>query len=146
MTRRRCLDCGNVTTNGTRCETCHTELRRARERGRHRPPRIRPHYAGDYQRRARFVRQNATVCWICLQGPRPNDPWTADHLTPGDPKSVLLPAHRSCNSRRQDKPVPATVHQRPEQRACQSCGAPPGQWCRRHKDTTPGPTLICLDR
>jgi hypothetical protein len=98
--RRTCLECGTITTDGTRCQDCRRQLNRQRERARHRPPRIRPHYAGNYQARAKAVRDNASVCWICLEGPRPNDPWTADHLTPGDPNSALAPAHRSCNSRR----------------------------------------------
>ena len=98
--RRRCLTCGNVTTDGSRCTPCHRELKQHHERHRERPPRDRPHYGGNYYRRAKQVRDNASVCWICLEGPLPNDPWTADHLTPGDPDSALLPAHRSCNSRR----------------------------------------------
>jgi hypothetical protein len=46
------------------------------------------------------VRAEAVACWLCGDGPRPDDPWTADHVTPGDPDSILLAAHRSCNSRR----------------------------------------------
>ena len=42
------------------------------------------------------------VCWLCHEPARMGDPWTADHVTPGDPDSILLPAHRSCNSRRGD--------------------------------------------
>ena len=31
---------------------------------------------------------------------QPGDPWQADHHTPGDINSILLPTHRSCNARR----------------------------------------------
>lgn len=93
---RPCLDCGQLTTNGTRCPTCAT--RTATQRAARRPPRT--HYTGDYRRRAKQVRDNATHCWICGNPARPGDPWQADHLHPGDPDSPLLPAHRSCNAAR----------------------------------------------
>ena len=86
-----CLDCGTLTPN-TRCHTCHQASRK--------------HYKGDYAQRSRQVRDTATHCWICGQPAKPNDPWTADHYYPGDPTSPLLPAHKSCNSRRQDTPPP----------------------------------------
>ena len=94
--QRPCLNCNQLTTHGTRCPTCttHTSTQRAARR----PP--RPHYTGDYRRRAKQTRDNATHCWICGQGPRPGDPWQADHLYPADPNSPLLPAHRSCNAAR----------------------------------------------
>lgn len=92
---RPCLNCGQL-TNTTRCPTCqhtHTQTTRA-------------HYRGNYKRRSKHVRDNATTCHLCGQGWRPDDPWTADHLNPGDtsPDAILLPAHRSCNSSRQAKP------------------------------------------
>jgi len=57
-------------------------------------------YTAQYRKQALEVRANATTCWICDQGPKPDDPWTADHVDAGQPTSPLLPAHRSCNSRR----------------------------------------------
>ena len=42
------------------------------------------------------------VCWLCGETARVDDPWTADHVEPGNPDSILMPAHRSCNSRRGD--------------------------------------------
>lgn len=89
---RPCLNCGRPTPQ-TRCSECEARkqtLRNAR----------RTHYHGDYRRRARQVRTEAERCWLCGDGPRPDDPWQADHVTPGDPNSLLLPAHRSCNARR----------------------------------------------
>jgi hypothetical protein len=91
---RPCLNCGTLTTNGTRCPICTTQHNRLH------PKPERPHYRGDYKRRARKVRAEAVACWLCGQGARADDPWTADHVTPGDPDSILLAAHRSCNSRR----------------------------------------------
>ena len=98
--QRPCLWCGKLGT-GTRCEPCEakhqiTLVRRASLR----PKKERPHYKGDYQRKSKEVRDNATQCWICGGGQRDHDPWTADHVVPADPESLLLPAHRSCNSRR----------------------------------------------
>ena len=95
-----CLTCRTLTTNGTRCEPCTTKWNRAH------PKPNRPHYAGSYKRRAKIVRDTATNCWICGEGNRGTaDPFTADHLIPADPNSPLAAAHRSCNSRRQNKPI-----------------------------------------
>lgn len=94
--KRPCIVCGTLTDQQTRCE----QHRLAADNQRYRRRGPRAHYAGDYRARAARVRANATECWICGQGPRPGDPWTADHVLPGDPESPLAPAHRSCNSRR----------------------------------------------
>jgi hypothetical protein len=40
---------------------------------------------------------------LCGGGARPNDPWQADHVIPGDADSPLAPAHRSCNAARGNK-------------------------------------------
>lgn len=93
MQPRPCLDCGALTT-ATRCDAC----RKAKERHRDRGP--RPHYAGDYRKRAKAVRESPGPCWLCGELDKPDDPWQADHLLTGDPGSPLLKAHRSCNIRR----------------------------------------------
>jgi len=97
MFNRPCLDCGVLTNKSNRCE-----LHQAQYQARLDAKKIgkREHYKGDYAKRAKIVRDSAVQCWICKEGYRGNDPWTADHYTAGDPSSVLLPAHRSCNSRR----------------------------------------------
>lgn len=99
--QRPCLTCNKLTTNPRRCPTCH----------HHHTTTSRLHYRGNYKRRAKQITDNATTCHLCGQGPRPNDPWTADHVTPGDtsPTAPLLPAHRSCNSSRQAKPIPGAM-------------------------------------
>ena len=96
---RPCLNCRNLTTNATRCTRCQTIWYQQH------PKPDRPHYKGDYRKRAKQIRDNAIACWICGEGKRPNDPFTADHLIPADPNSPLAAAHRSCNSRRQNKPI-----------------------------------------
>jgi hypothetical protein len=67
--------------------------------------RITGQYSGDYKRRAKKVREQAVNCHICGDPARLNDPWEADHIIPGDNTSPLLPAHRSCNQRRGNKPL-----------------------------------------
>lgn len=104
-----CLDCGRLTTLGSRCETHEAERQATRaavapKRKYKNKPR-REHYAGDYHARAKQVRLNAVYCHLCGDSARALDPWTADHLIPGDPLSPLLPAHRSCNSSRKNKPL-----------------------------------------
>jgi hypothetical protein len=94
MIPKPCLGCGKTITIGSRCAKCKSYFDGLR------PKKERPHYKGDYKKRAKFVRDTAVACWICGEGYKHNDPWTADHVVPSDPSSLLLPAHRSCNSRR----------------------------------------------
>lgn len=94
-----CLNCGKLTDGSIRClehKRIHDLKRQKRKK--------RDHYKGDYGKRAKYVRDNAEICWICGGGYAPNDPWTADHYYPAQPDSPLLPAHRSCNSRRGNQP------------------------------------------
>lgn len=96
--RKPCLTCGKLTTNASRCDPCHAAHARALDAKR--DPAKRQHYKGDYRRRAKAVREAASVCWLCGEGERQGDPWQADHVVPGEPESPLMPAHRSCNIRR----------------------------------------------
>jgi hypothetical protein len=101
---RPCLDCGALTNKGNRCQP-HQSAYLTKWNNKYKKD--RPHYSGDYAKRAKIVRQNAEVCWICKEAYKPNDPWTADHVFPGVIDSPLLPAHRSCNSRRGNNPHPS---------------------------------------
>ena len=95
--RRPCLGCRQLTPTGNRCPTCQTKHQALIDAHR---AHKRTHYKGDYAARAKAVRDAATHCWLCGEGPRPDDPWQADHIYPGQPDSPLAPAHRSCNIRR----------------------------------------------
>jgi len=102
MFNRPCLDCGVLTNTSNRCELHQREYQAkmdARKIGK------RNHYKGNYQKRAKLVREAAEICWLCKEGPRVGDPWTADHVYPGVTDSPLLAAHRSCNSSRGNKPL-----------------------------------------
>ena len=90
--RRPCLTCRRLTTQPTRCETCAGRLESLRNASR-------PQYRGDYVARASLIRATATHCHICGQGPRPDDPWQADHVY-GPDNDTLAAAHRSCNIRK----------------------------------------------
>ncbi len=90
--RRPCLTCRRLTTEPTRCLTCEGKRQAMRNASR-------THYKGDYPERSRLVRETATHCWLCGEGARADDPWTADHVH-GPESDVLAPAHRSCNSAR----------------------------------------------
>jgi len=109
MLKKPCIDCGAPTV-GTRCPK-HDEAHRGRvnatQTARRRARGGRPQYSGTWARQSRAIRDNATVCWLCGEGPRPDDPWQADHLYPaamtGGAPSPALPAHRSCNIARSNK-------------------------------------------
>ena len=107
--KKPCIDCGTPTT-GTRCPVHETRHRAAVNRTqtlRRKARGGRPQYSGQWARQAAAVRANATTCWLCGDGPRPNDPWQADHLYPaaltGGAPGPALPAHRSCNIARSNR-------------------------------------------
>ena len=99
---RPCLTCGTPTGQGSYCPA-HTKPKTDTPQ---RKAKKREQYNADYHRLAKHVRETATHCWICGGGPRPHDPWQADHITPGDLAGGLAAAHRSCNAKRGNKPVP----------------------------------------
>lgn len=92
-----------MTRNGSRCPEHQQSRDRYVDMAKAARKKATGQYAGDYRRRAKAVRESATVCWLCGGGVRPNDPWQADHVVPGDPDSPLAPAHRSCNAARGNK-------------------------------------------
>ena len=103
--KRPCLDCGQLTTNKSRCDVHQKRIDDLLEVKRALRKKDSGQYAGDYRKRAKAVRDAATVCHLCGEGARHDDPWQADHLIPGDPDSPLAAAHRSCNARRGNKPL-----------------------------------------
>ena len=110
-----CMDCGRP-ADGTRCPTHATRHQRGKDRTqtlRRISEGGRPHYGGGWKRKAALVRATATVCHICGEGPKPNDPWQADHTIPaqwGAGAGPILPAHRSCNIGRGNR----TRHEQPK--------------------------------
>jgi len=98
---RPCLDCNRLHTDkGDYCAGCRTQRERIRENDPRRKAYKNRLYNSEYQRLAKLIRQNAISCHLCGKAQILGDPWTADHVVPGDINSPLLPAHRSCNSRK----------------------------------------------
>lgn len=103
--KRPCVQCGKLSLNGTRCETCDAPRKQREEERKKLRKRQTGQYSGDYRRRAKAVREAAVTCHICGEGAKDNDPWHADHVIPADPSSPLAPAHKSCNESRGNKPL-----------------------------------------
>ena len=104
---RPCLDCGKLTDGDTRCRDHQAQLNQKKNtmRDAMRREKKKTLYGGAYQRHAKIVRDNAVTCHLCLDPARVGDPWQADHVEASNPHSELLPAHRSCNTKRGDKTV-----------------------------------------
>ena len=96
MPKYPCLTCGDPTTQPPYCST-HRTIKQRKPQSHSRL------YNNQYRKAARVIRENATHCWICKGQPTVSDPIQADHVTTGDPTSILLPIHRSCNTRRQER-------------------------------------------
>ena len=103
--RKPCLDCGELTDGGNRCEVHQRRVDELAEMRRALIKKTLNTYGGDYKRRAKQVRDTAVVCHLCGEGARMGDPWQADHLVAGDSNSPLAAAHGSCNRRRGNKPL-----------------------------------------
>ena len=97
-----CLDCGQLTSGGNRCDYHQNLVAQLHEIKRATVKRESGQYSGSYKRRAALVRATALVCWICGEGARVNDSWQADHVIPADAgdQAELRPAHGSCNRKR----------------------------------------------
>ena len=57
-------------------------------------------YNYQYKKAAKLIKKYAKVCHICKKKFTNRKHVTADHILTGNVNSPLLPAHRSCNSRR----------------------------------------------
>lgn len=102
-----CLDCGELTTGGNRCDEHEYLVQQLHNVKRAAVKKATGQYSGSYRARAKLIRETALLCHLCGDGARVNDPWVADHLVAGSSgdNSVLLPAHKSCNEKRGNKPV-----------------------------------------
>lgn len=110
--QRPCLLCGAL-SYGTRCATHEQAYQSAREAKRDTPERRerkRNLYNKDYRARRKLLLEAVGamggVCHLCKKPFTATDRVEADHLVPSDPNSELAPAHRLCNQRRGNKPLP----------------------------------------
>lgn len=105
--RKPCLDCGQLTNGGNRCDKHQAIVEMVHEMKRSQRKKETGQYSGSYRIRAAQVRATALICHLCGEGARVNDPWVADHVDAGSHGSIaeLKPAHYSCNARRGNKPV-----------------------------------------
>jgi hypothetical protein len=102
-----CLDCGKLTTGNNRCDQHENLVKQLHNSKRAVVKKQTGQYSGDYRKRAKLVRETALVCHICGNGAKFDDPWVADHTIPAQFGSTaeLLPAHKSCNEKRGNKPL-----------------------------------------
>lgn len=104
-----CLDCGELTRDGNRCERHQAIYRRKRNQrldSLQRQEAKRAKYTTQYKKRAKLVRESATHCHLCRQPFKSGDKIEADHLYPElNDASPLLPAHAHCNASRGNKPL-----------------------------------------
>jgi len=100
--RKPCLDCGALSYN-SRCDEHARRVNQLKDikRAEHK----KTLYNKDYKKAAKAVRETAIVCHLCGDGARAADPWQADHIKAGDPRSPLAAAHRSCNASRGNRPL-----------------------------------------
>lgn len=100
-----CIVCGTLTRGGTRCDYHQQQVDELHELKRAQIKKATGQYSGQYRKRAKQVRDQAILCWICGEGARYNDPWQADHVNPAEHGSVadLRAAHASCNRARGNK-------------------------------------------
>jgi 5-methylcytosine-specific restriction endonuclease McrA len=105
MPKRFCLNCKALfpaDTGKSRCPPCQAALE-SRMNARPKGNTTERGLGWAHQQRARQEISQDMTCWQCGQPATESDPITADHQTPraqGGGDSPLLPAHRSCNSRR----------------------------------------------
>lgn len=100
MPLRECLDCRNLTRNGTRCPTCQAAKQRARDQQR--GTTTQRGLGWDHQQAARQILDGAELCAVCGLPPTPTNPLEAGHrqarANGGTNKLTnYQPEHRSCN-------------------------------------------------
>ena len=105
-----CLECGTLSKgnycpqHGIRNGSRSKAKAQAYEQKPDRVAKKRLLYGPEYRKIAKQFKQTEQICHIC-KTPIPQGVATADHLTPGDPASRLLPAHPKCNSSRGNRPL-----------------------------------------
>jgi hypothetical protein len=95
---RPCIKCGRLYV--TAC--CLTPIQESPER-KLKKARL---YGGDYRKRAKLVRENATHCYLCKKPFQPGEDIQADHLYPElGSSSPLLSVHAICNRQKGNKSI-----------------------------------------
>jgi hypothetical protein len=89
MAPRPCIQCGHLTTRGTRCAQCEAQHQAARNASR-------PQYGSAYRAEAKRLRDSGAPCVWCGHPGSHDNPIVADHLD----AVTLVPACRRCNARR----------------------------------------------
>ena len=97
-----CLKCGTLVRGSSYCGGC----RPIRVDSPERKAKKRELYNADYRKLRKQIKSQATHCHLCGQAFEYGDSIEADHLIAGQPDSPLAPAHRECNRKRGNKPLP----------------------------------------
>lgn len=110
MARKPCLDCDNLTTNGTRCTTCTSAQNRARDQRRGNT--TQRGYGYRHQKARADLLADNPLCAYC--GVRRAT--HADHITPisrdrDNPNPQYLPACDHCNLSKGNTNAPKTKPQ-----------------------------------
>ena len=100
--------CGKLIPSGSRstgykCRDCANEIQR-RKRAR-RGSTTQRGLGAEHQRLGKQVLREESLCWLCGEPARPNDPLEVDHVIPrseggATTRENLHTAHRSCNRSR----------------------------------------------
>lgn len=96
-----CLDCGQLTRTGNRCEK-HQSIIDSKVNARKAQ---RTLYDADYKKQAKLIKEYATHCWLCGEAFTDRSQIQADHVLAGRKDSMLMPAHARCNAVRGNKPI-----------------------------------------
>ena len=99
--QRPCLDCGQLTRLGSRCEK-HQQVIDDKVNARKAQ---RTLYDSSHRKQAKIIKEFATHCWLCGEPFTDRSQIQADHVLAGRKDSILMPAHAKCNASRGNKPI-----------------------------------------
>ena len=105
MPAKFCLDCGELTRDGSRCADCQQE-RTARINARPKPNTTARGLGHAHRIRAKAVVQAAQACQRCGHPGTPDNPLTAHHTVArakGGTDSPMVALCRRCNSQIGDR-------------------------------------------
>ena len=91
---RPCLDCGELTPRGNRCQSCASR----------RTDRALGYGPAHQAERLRLAATLPAPCGYCGAMPTSASDWVAAHFTDGDPRAGYLVACRRCNERVKARP------------------------------------------